>query len=208
MVRDKPVPQSRALMETGRDNLNDSSIFYRSPSVHRSNPIGNYGMKDTPDTYDSGTQSSSDYKNIPLTQTTAEIFSNVGHKRAGGKPKFGTKKMNKVAEASKKIAKKHRYRPGTRALMEIRKFQKTVNMLIPKAPFCRLIREIIQMLNPTRDMRIQSEAINALQEASEAFLVTMFEAGHRCAIHAKRVTVMPSDFSLIRWILSLFNAGI
>uniref|UniRef100_A0A915ERH5 Histone H2A/H2B/H3 domain-containing protein n=1 Tax=Ditylenchus dipsaci TaxID=166011 RepID=A0A915ERH5_9BILA len=52
--------------------------------------------------------------------------------------------------------------------MEIRKFQKTCNVLIPKAPFCRLVKEIIQKLTPNRDFRVQSEAISALQEASEA----------------------------------------
>eukprot|EP00092_Neocalanus_flemingeri_P105535 GFUD01135295.1.p1 GENE.GFUD01135295.1~~GFUD01135295.1.p1 ORF type:complete len:163 (-),score=38.66 GFUD01135295.1:119-607(-) len=76
--------------------------------------------------------------------------------------------------------RKRRYRPGTRALMEIRKFQKSTNLLIPKLPFSRLMREL------------------AAQEAAEAYLVTLFEDTVLCAIHAKRVTVMPKDMNLAR----------
>merc|ERR1712142_1097420 len=92
---------------------------------------------------------------------------------------------------------KRRYRPGTRALMEIRKFQKSSNLLIPKLPFSRVIREICSKIC-TSDMRFQSAAITALQESAEAYLVTLFEDSLLCAIHAKRVTVMPKDMSLAR----------
>jgi len=92
---------------------------------------------------------------------------------------------------------KRRYRPGTRALMEIRKFQKSTNLLIPKLPFSRLIREIA-VKTCSVDMRFQSVAIMALQEAAEAYLVTLFEDTVLCAIHAKRVTVMPKDMLLAR----------
>merc|ERR1719431_1386887 len=92
---------------------------------------------------------------------------------------------------------RRRYRPGTRALMEIRKFQKSSNLLIPKLPFSRVIREICTQIC-SADMRFQSEAIMALQEAAEAYLVTLFEDTLLCAIHAKRVTVMPKDMQLAR----------
>jgi len=93
---------------------------------------------------------------------------------------------------------KRRYRPGTRALMEIRRYQKTTNLLIPKLPFSRVIREICDKVVPRGHLRFQSAALQALQEASEAYLVTLFEDSYLCAIHAKRVTLMPKDMVLAR----------
>eukprot|EP00092_Neocalanus_flemingeri_P003016 GFUD01003225.1.p1 GENE.GFUD01003225.1~~GFUD01003225.1.p1 ORF type:complete len:176 (-),score=42.50 GFUD01003225.1:62-589(-) len=92
--------------------------------------------------------------------------------------------------------RKRRYRPGTRALREIRKFQKSTNLFIQKLPFSRLIRETAHQIC-SADMRFQSAAIMALQEAAKAYLVTLFE-DLLCAIHAKRVTVMPKDMILAR----------
>merc|ERR1719350_1192661 len=92
---------------------------------------------------------------------------------------------------------KKKFRPGTRALMEIRKFQKSTNLLIPKLPFSRVIREVCSKICAA-DLRFQSAAIMALQEAAEAYLVTLFEDTLLCAIHAKRVTVMPKDMQLAR----------
>jgi len=100
---------------------------------------------------------------------------------------------------------KRRYRPGTRALMEIRKFQKSTNLLIPKLPFSRLIREIAVKVC-SADMRFQSAAIMALQEAAEAYLVTLFEDTVLCAVHAKRVTIMPKDIILARRIRGEYSA--
>lgn len=93
--------------------------------------------------------------------------------------------------------KPHRYRPGTVALREIRKYQKSTELLIRKLPFQRLVREIAQQFN-LKDYRFQSTAILALQEASEAYLVGLFEDTNACAIHAKRVTIMPKDMQLAR----------
>merc|ERR1712130_608525 len=92
---------------------------------------------------------------------------------------------------------KRRFRPGTRALKEIRKFQKSSNLLLPNLPFSRVIREICSKICTT-DMKFQSAAIMALQESAEAYLVTLFEDSQLCAIHAKRVTVMPRDINLAR----------
>ena len=92
--------------------------------------------------------------------------------------------------------KKTRYRPGTVALMEIRAYQKSTQLLIRKLPFQRLVREIAQDFKT--DLRFQSSAIMALQEASEAYLVGLFEDSNLCAIHAKRVTIMPKDIQLAR----------
>ncbi|EGG19135.1 histone H3 domain-containing protein [Cavenderia fasciculata] len=94
------------------------------------------------------------------------------------------------------IKKTHRYRPGTVALREIRRYQKSSELLIKKLPFQRLVREIAQEFKS--DLRFQSAAIQALQEASESYLVGLFEDTNLCAIHAKRVTIMTKDISLAR----------
>ena len=90
----------------------------------------------------------------------------------------------------------HRYRPGTVALREIRRFQKSTELLIRKLPFQRLVREIAQDISSS--IRFQSSAIGALQEASEAYLVGLFEDTNLCALHAKRVTIMAKDMQLAR----------
>jgi histone H3 len=93
--------------------------------------------------------------------------------------------------------KKRRYKPGTLALMEIRKFQKSTELLLRKAPFCRLVREISNEVSP-EPFRYTAESLLAIQEATEDFLVHLFEDCNLCAIHAKRVTIMPKDLQLAR----------
>lgn len=87
-----------------------------------------------------------------------------------------------------------RFRPGIVALREIRRFQKSTELLIRKLPFQRLVREIAQEIKP--GMRFASSAVGAMQEASEAYLVGLFEDANACAIHAKRVTITPKDMHL------------
>ena len=88
----------------------------------------------------------------------------------------------------------HRYRPETVALREVWRYQKLTELLIRKMPFQRLVREIAQDFK--MDLRFQSGAILALQEASEAYLVGLFEDSSMCAIHTKRVTIMTKDIQL------------
>lgn len=104
------------------------------------------------------------------------------------------KKAKKITPVSQ--AKPHRFRPGTIALREIRKFQKSTQLLIKKAPFRRLVREIADDLR--RDLRFQSSALEALQEASEAYLVLILEDANLAAIHGKRITIQPKDIQLVR----------
>ena len=123
----------------------------------------------------------------------------TARKSTGGKaPRkmLATKAARKSAPAPGGIKKPHRYRPGTVALREIRKYQKSTEFLIRKAPFQRLVREITQ--GHKGDLRFQSSALGASQEASEAYLVGLFEDTNLCAIHAKRVTIMPKDIQLTR----------
>ena len=97
-----------------------------------------------------------------------------------------------------KKRKARRYRPGTVALREIRRYQRSSELLIRRMPFQRLVREIAQVHNPY--LRFQSSTILALQESAEAYLVGLLEDSNLCAIHAKRVTIMPKDMQLARWI--------
>ena len=97
------------------------------------------------------------------------------------------------------VKKPHRYRPGTVALREIRRFQKNTELLISKSPFQRLVCEIATTgENKDKDLRFQSTAMLALQEASEAYMVGMFEDTNLAALHANRVTIMPKDMQLAR----------
>ncbi|XP_063336608.1 histone H3-like centromeric protein A [Pelmatolapia mariae] len=100
--------------------------------------------------------------------------------------------------------KKRKFRPGTRALMEIRKYQKSTDLLLRKAPFARLVHEVCQSFSRER-LRWQVYALLALQEAAEAFLVLIFSDANLCAIHAKRVTVFPRDIQLARRIRGVDN---
>lgn len=92
---------------------------------------------------------------------------------------------------------KRRYRPGQKALKEIRFYQRNTDLLIRKLPFARLVKEI-QSYFYRKEYRWQAEAILALQEAAEAHLVGLFEDAYLCAIHAKRVTLMVRDMQLAR----------
>ena len=96
------------------------------------------------------------------------------------------------------LKRPHRYRPGTVALCKIRRYQRSTELLIRKLPFARLVQEIAQDFKT--DLRFQREAIMALQEAGEAYLVGLFKDANLCAIHAKRVTIMPKDIQLARCI--------
>ncbi|KAH7566873.1 hypothetical protein JRO89_XS08G0247300 [Xanthoceras sorbifolium] len=123
----------------------------------------------------------------------------TARKSTGGKAprkQLATKAARKSAPTTGGVKKPHRYRPGTVALREIRKYQKSTELLIRKLPFQRLVREIAQDFKT--DLRFQSHAVLALQEAAEAYLVGLFEDTNLCAIHAKRVTIMPKDIQLAR----------
>ena len=91
----------------------------------------------------------------------------------------------------------NRYRPGERALKEIRLYQRNTDLLIRRLPFARLVREV-QMCFCRHPYRWQAEAMIALQEAAEAHIVGLFEDANLCTIHAKRVTIMTKDIQLAR----------
>ena len=124
----------------------------------------------------------------------------TARKCTGGKAprkQLATKAARKsLPTAGVKVRKPRRFRPGTVALRQIRKYQASTDHLIRRAPFQRLVREIAQDAENLTKIRFQSTALLALQEASEAYLVGLFEDTNLCAIHGRRVTIMPKDMRL------------
>ncbi|XP_006161684.1 histone H3.3-like [Tupaia chinensis] len=129
-------------------------------------------------------------------RSTFRMQYQTARKSTGGKAprkQLATKVVRKSAPSTG-VKKPHRHRPGTVALHEIRRYQKSAELLIRKLPFQRLVREIAQDFKT--DLRFQSAAIGALQAASEAYLVCLLEDTKLCGIHAKRLTIMPKDIQL------------
>lgn len=115
-------------------------------------------------------------------------------------------RMKKIASAT--VKKPRRYRPGTVALREIRRYQKSTELLIKKAPFSRLVRQVACELRPSNNdppssaasgcqYRFQASAIAALQQSAEDYLAQFFEKTNRCCIHRKCVTIQPKDMKLV-----------
>ena len=111
----------------------------------------------------------------------------------GGKATAGLARAaaRRATKAGSKPAVKRRYWPGTVALRDIRKFQRSRELLLNKLPVQRLVREVAQ--ENTNAPRFQASAVLALQKVAEAYLVGLFQDAQLCAIHAKRVTVMSKD---------------
>ena len=129
----------------------------------------------------------------------------LAEKREEKRKKATAKMAKKGGQKAPKggVKKRYRYRPGTVALKQIRQYQKSTELLIRKLPFQRLVREIASDSEVIKSplcgkVRFQSAAIMALQEATEAYLVGLFEDSNLCAIHARRVTIMPKDIQLAR----------
>ena len=124
----------------------------------------------------------------------------TARKSTGGKAPRGVyytehgRRRGSVPKGSER--KPHRWRPGTVALREIRRYQKSTELLIRKLPFQRLVKEIAQQIRS--DLRFQSTALLALHEAAEDYLVKMFQHVNVCAIHGGRVTIQPKDIDLWR----------
>ena len=131
---------------------------------------------------------------MPKTKTAAKAKSSKKMPSKGSKGK-ALKKSAPAAGGMKKRAFKG-WKPGTVALREVKRYQKSVANLLPKAPFQRLVRSIVEDMD--HELRFQSQALLALQEASEAYIVGLFEDTNLCAIHAQRKTVMKKDMDLAR----------
>ena len=105
------------------------------------------------------------------------------------------KAVRKTSATSQGVKKIKRSKQGTVATREIKKYQKSTELLIRKLPFSKLVRELVQSNNKT-DVRFQGLAIQALQEAAENYLINLFVDTQLCAEHAKRVTIMQPDMQL------------
>ena len=130
-------------------------------------------------------------------------------KEKGVKPKKGGMRyfrpgtVKAAAPAAPAVKKAHKWRPGTVALRQIKKLQKGTDTLLQRAKFARMMRESInrRVTAPGGDdgqMRMTAGAVSALHEATEAYMVSTFANANLCALHAKRVTVMPRDLHLAR----------
>ncbi len=123
----------------------------------------------------------------------------TARKSTGGKPPhlhLATKAARQSAQQIGSVKKPHHYCPGMVALREIRKFQKTTHLLIRKAPFQRLVRELAQKIGKS-DLQMQSTAVLALQEAAEAFMIDVFSDANLCMMHSKRVTIIAKDMVIL-----------
>lgn len=132
-------------------------------------------------------------KNIERTFT--EFVSKTQPRQKKPIQKVGKRQMLKPVPLQLKPSRRSNS-SGTGALREIRKYQNSTELLLRGIPFARLVREISQDLGCS--FRWQKDAIHALQEAAEAHLIRVFEDCQRCAVHANRVTVMKSDFALVK----------
>ena len=112
------------------------------------------------------------------------------------RPTFAKKQPRSQAGNPSAQHQPHRYRPGTVALREIQKYQKSTDLLIRKLPFQRLVCEIVQGFS--MEFRVTPAMVMALQEAAEAYLVQLLEDSNLCAIHAKHITIQPKDIQLAR----------
>ena len=138
---------------------------------------------------------------MPKVKIAAQIDSKLASDKKEKVKSIKTKLISKAPKensqvAEKKERKSFKFRPGTVALREIKKYQKSTDLLLPFAPFQRLVREITKGID--HDLRFQSQALIALQESAEAYLVGLFEDSQLCAIHANRVTVLKKDIDLAR----------
>ena len=135
------------------------------------------------------------------TQQLAQMAAEAGPSMSGGEepvrrklwPTVGGKAPQKEFLKTGKVKKTRKYWPGTVALCEIWCFQKSKDLLIWKLPFSWLVYEIALEVRKY-DLCFQGHTIICLQEAAEAYLVGLMEDTILCAIHAKRVTIMPKDF--------------
>ena len=139
-------------------------------------------------------------RRIPLKPTPKKIATKGGKQSH----KHMLHRLLKQTSSTGGIKKPHRYHPGLLALCEICRYQQSMESLIRKTPFKKLIKEISQEYRicpegpgtPSVQVRFQSTALTALQEAAENFLVGLFEDVNLLAVHAKRVMVMPCDIRL------------
>nr|CDJ89914.1 Histone core domain containing protein [Haemonchus contortus] len=195
IARDSSFPSEQIIHEMQEQEDDLPALYTRrvDASDHR--------MMDRSESVRDGTKRKMIYRNHEMPETRNNYresgWNDAGSSVAGpsrltgGTPRFGIKSF-----ARRSIGRRHR--PGVKALKEIRRLQKSTCNLIPKLPFQRVIREVVTELYPDCEYRFTVESCEALHVAAEDLITRMFEEANTCAIHAKRVTVMPSDIRLVR----------
>ena len=142
------------------------------------------------------------------------------HHASSEQPEEAPEEPSGGAAAARKQHRPRRARPGVKALREIRALQKTTNLLIPRLPFCRLVRQEFEQWYSAgfapgyapgavgSVCKWQAEALLVMQEAAESYLTQLFEDSYICAFHAKRVTLMQRDIQLARRIRGPAKEGL
>lgn len=133
---------------------------------------------------------------MPKTKTAAQAGADVAKGKMSAKNKAIKKKTGPAEGGIKGDKIKRKFKAGTIALREVKKYQKQLDCVLPRAPFMRLVKSITLEVNDM--MRYSSDAIQALQEASEHYLVGVFEDTNLCCIHANRSTIQKKDMQLAR----------
>ena len=127
------------------------------------------------------------------TEFDSSGFERLVRERAAQRAK---KQKEPVKKQKEPVKKPWRFKPGTVSLREIKRYQKSTALLIPKTSFQRVVKEIIQDRLGHGHLRIQSAALGALQEAAEAYLVRVLDDTNLCAVHCNRITIKPKDMQL------------
>lgn len=154
-------------------------------------------------------------QNIPLASsrkkprsTTTE--NSLRSPNTPSKPKARSKTQGKEPRSLSKKREnmiQRRFRPGEKALSQIRKYKKVTTLNIRKLPFQRLVREVGEKINPHLAPRWTSKALEVLQSVAEDYLINLFEDAYHCTLHAKRITLMSKDISLARRIRGMNDLG-
>ncbi|KRZ09930.1 histone H3-like centromeric protein CSE4 [Trichinella zimbabwensis] len=157
----------RNVDESSEDGFSSSSLIDDSNEDEEMMEISNANVNSMPNDIRNETESSDSI--LPLV-------------RRKKKPKKARKSVKNVY-------------PRNIVAMEIKKLQQTTDLLIPHAPFLRLLKQVLFELNPRAD-HVQRLAVVALHEALEAFLVHLMEDSYLLTLHAGRVTLMLPDMRL------------
>jgi len=161
-----------------------------------SNPTTNGSQPSQPSQPATSTQLPQVTNDVP-TVATSSLSPITSSSRSPNRAVIRSPKL-KVSKVNKKSAKNPKPSRNYVWMKEIQRYQKSTDLLIPRLPFQRVVRDVCLELFPSKEYRWQALAISALQEAAECFLVTLFEDANLCAIHAHRVTIMPRDMYLAR----------
>lgn len=128
------------------------------------------------------------------TKQTARQSTTTKKSRSIGTGTAATEGKAVASKVEKKERKPHKWRPGTVSIREIKKYQKSTDLLLRKLPFQRLVREVTGSFNP--DLRFQATALECLQEACENYLVGLYEDSQLLALHGNRISIQAKDMSL------------